>query len=61
MNKIKEVLLSKQARRFYWTFADGFVAFAIVWVGGINLWWAPLVMALLTSLTKEVNNRLSQE
>ena len=61
MQKLKEILTSKFAKRLYWTTAGGFVALAVVYVSGIDMWWTPLAIAILTGLTKEVNNRLSEE
>jgi hypothetical protein len=59
--KVKKVLLSNDAKRFYWTVSGGFVAFASVWVTGLNLWWTPLAMAVLTGLTKIINKRCFPE
>jgi hypothetical protein len=61
MEKIKKFLLSKQAKRLYWTTAGGFVALALVYVSGESLWWTPLATAILTGITKEINSYLSRE
>lgn len=61
MEKLKEILLSKQAKRLYWTTAGGFVALALVYVSGLNTWYVPVLTAILTGLTKEINTYLSKE
>jgi hypothetical protein len=60
MEKILAVLKSTQAKRFYWTTADGLIALAIVAVGEFDAVWVPILTAILISITKEINNRLSQ-
>lgn len=56
----KEVLVSKQARRFYWLTANGFIGLVLVAVTKADILYAPIIIALLNSLTKEINNFLSQ-
>ncbi len=58
-NMIKDFLLSKTAKRFYWTTAGGFVGLAIVYISGINFLYAPLVIAILTGISKEINNKIN--
>lgn len=52
---LKEFFTSTTMKRFYWTTADSFIALATVWVTGINLWWSPLVAAILIGITKAIN------
>lgn len=59
--KLKKILTSKAAKRLYWTTAGGFVALALVYVSGESLWWTPLATAILTGITKEINNKTSIE
>lgn len=61
MEKLKAILLSRTAKRLYWNFLNGVIAMAIVWVGGLNIWWAPLAFAILNGATKEINAYLSEE
>ena len=61
MEKIKAILLSVPAKRLYWTTAGGFVALALVYFQGLNVWYVPLITAILTGISKEVNNKISAE
>lgn len=59
MEKLKEVLTSKIARRFYWQTAGGFLGLAVIYFQGLNWLYAPVVIAIIQSITKELNNRYS--
>ena len=61
MDKIKAILLSNFAKRLYWNFANGVVGLGLVYISGESLWYAPLVIAVLNGLTKEINMKLSEE
>ena len=56
-NALKNILTSKQAKRFYWTSFAGFLG--ILSAGIVDLDWKyiPLIMAVIAGLTKEINNR----
>jgi hypothetical protein len=60
MKKIKEVLTSNFAKRLYWNIANGVVGLGLVYFSGESLWYAPLVIAVLNGLTKEINTKLSE-
>lgn len=54
-------LKSKQARRFYWTAFGGFLGLTIIYIESPEIaeyWFAPLLIALINGLTKEINNKL---
>ena len=60
MEKLKEVLLSKQAKRFLWTTFAGFLGLLIIYVQGLSYAWVPVATAVIAGITKEVNNYLSE-
>ena len=60
MEKLKEVLLSKQAKRFYWTTFAGFLGLLIIYFQGLSYAWVPVATAIIAGITKEVNNYLSE-
>jgi hypothetical protein len=60
MQKLKAFLTSTPLKRFYWTTADGFLGYAIVWVGGLDYLWTPIVIAVLVGITKGLNNYYSE-
>jgi len=57
METIKTFLTSTAAKRFYWQTANGFVGLLITYLAQINWAYAPLVIAGLNFLTKELNNK----
>ena len=57
--KIKDVLTSRIAKRFYWQTLGGFLGLVVIYLSGINWIYAPLVIALIQGITKELNNKLS--
>lgn len=59
MDKLKELLLSNFAKRVYWTTLNGFIGLAIIYFTDSNYIYAPLVIAVLNAITKEINKRLS--
>ena len=54
-DQIKAFLLSTGMKRLYWNTLAGFFSVAAIYVGGLNLWYAPLLFALFNGLTKEIN------
>lgn len=60
MDKIKEILISKQAKRFYWQIGNGFVGIALLVVAGGDWVYAPIIIAILNGISKEANNYLSR-
>jgi len=72
MEKIKEILLGKTAKRFYWTVAGAVVAVTGTMLAGIRVpskivtvndllkvLFVGVSIALVTGLSKEINNRIS--
>jgi len=57
MDKIKEILLSKQAKRLYWNTFNGFLGLFIVYLTDINWAFAPVAIAICNGITKEINKR----
>ena len=60
MQKIKKVLFSKQAKRFYWQTLNGAIGLGIMFVTGLDWIFAPAIIAILNGFTKEINNYLSK-
>ena len=61
MQKLKEILTSKIAKRFYWQTFGGFLGLTVVWVSGIDWIYSPIVIAIIQGVTKEINSRLLTE
>lgn len=57
--KIKALLLSNPAKRVYWTTLNSFIGLAIVYFSDINWVFAPFIIGILNSITKEINKKLS--
>lgn len=53
------LLNSKQARRFYWTTFNGFIAVLIIGISEIDIAYAPFIVAFLQLISKEINNYYS--
>jgi hypothetical protein len=60
MESILEFLKSSTAKRFYWTTFAGFLGLAVIYLEGINWVYAPMLIALIAGITKEINNRISK-
>jgi len=52
----KKVLMSKQVRRGLWTMLGAVLPVLAVYLGEIDWYWAPLLIAIITGATKEINN-----
>ncbi len=57
METIKEALISKQAKRFYWNTLNGAIGVAIITLTDIDWIYAPVIIAILNGLTKEINKK----
>ena len=57
MKTLKQVLISKQAKRFYWNTINGAIGILIVYLMQLNWAYAPLFVAVLNGITKEINNK----
>lgn len=62
-----DFLTSKIAKRFYWNFINGIIAFALAWLtqlSGAGVEYAGFVLLvatpILNGITKELNNRLQK-
>ncbi len=53
-------LISKTAKRFYWTTLAGFLGLIVVQLTNSDWIYAPMVMAVVAGITKELNNYLSK-
>ena len=56
MKTLKKLLISKQAKRFYWNTINGVIGILIVYFMQLNWAYAPFLVAVLNGLTKEINN-----
>ena len=57
MNKVLEFLTSSSMKRFYWNTLNGFVGVLITYFSGIDWIYAPLIIAILNGITKELNKK----
>jgi len=57
MNTLIEFLKGSTAKRFYWQTFDGFLGLVVVFLGGIDWIYAPVIIALIIGLTKELNKK----
>ena len=73
MQKIKELFFGKAAKRFYWTCSGAVIAVCATALAGIKvpteikttndvliILGVGVATALITGLTKEINNRISK-
>lgn len=44
-------------KRFLWQTLAGFLGLAVVFLGNIDWVYAPVVIAIIAGVTKEINNR----
>jgi hypothetical protein len=59
MEKIKAVLLSTTAKRFYWQTLGGFLGLLVIYLTGLNWIYAPVLIAVIQGATKEINKYLT--
>jgi len=59
LNKFIEFLSSNQAKTFYWTTINGFIALVSLFLTDSNLAFAPVLLALLKTVTKTLNKKVS--
>jgi len=57
---IYDFLRCKSMKRLYWTTLDSSIGIAITYFSGISWLYAPVIVAVLTGATKEINNYISQ-
>jgi len=57
MEKIKAFLKSNIATRFYWNTLYGAIGITIIYLSGESYAWAPIVIALLNGVSKEIRKR----
>lgn len=50
-----DFLKSNTAKRFYWQTFAGFLGIVIVFLGSIDWIYAPVIIALISGITKELN------
>ena len=56
MKKVLDFFLhSTTAKRFYWNVLAGFLGLVVVYLGGIDWVYAPVIIALISGITKEIN------
>jgi hypothetical protein len=61
INELCKVLTSSSAKRFYWNTLNGAIGVAVVYFSGINWVYAPIVIAVLNGITKEINTYISNK
>ena len=55
MQNFLNFLKSKQAKRFYWNTLNGAIGLIIVYLSDLNWAYAPILIAILNGITKEIN------
>lgn len=55
LQTIGTFLTSTMAKRFYWNVLSGAIGGAITYYSGIDWVYAPLIIAVLNGITKEIN------
>lgn len=55
VGKIIEFLTSNKMKTFYWTTVNGFIVIVTVQLAGLEWIYAPLLIAILSSITKYIN------
>jgi len=53
----KDFLASSTFKRFIWNTANGFIGVLVIYLSGIDWIYAPLIIAVLNGITKELNAR----
>lgn len=59
--EIKEILTSSKMKTIYWQLGNGLVVLAIMYITDIDWVYAPIVLPLLNTLTKYINQELLTE
>ena len=57
MQTLLDFLKSNFVKRFLWQTLAGFIGLAIVFLGSIDWIYAPMIIAILAGISKELNNR----
>jgi hypothetical protein len=57
MNYIKDFLQSTMFKRFLWTTLAGFLGMVVVYLGSIDFVYAPVIIAIIAGITKEINEK----
>jgi hypothetical protein len=57
MNYIKDFLKSTIVKRFLWTTLAGFLGLVVVYLGSIDFVYAPVIIAIIAGITKEINEK----
>ena len=61
MQNIIDFLKGKTAKRFYWNTLNGAIGLVATYFSGLDLIYAPILIAMLNGVTKEINIYLSRE
>jgi len=57
MSYVKDFLQSTIFKRFLWNVLSAFLGIVVVYLGGINWIYAPLVIAGINGVLKELNSK----
>ena len=58
--KIKAFLTSNAVKRALWVMLAAILSQAVIYLGGLDEIWAVILTGVLASLTKSINNYLSE-
>ena len=61
MQYILDFFKSSTFKRFLWNCLSGFLGVLITYLSGLEWIYAPLIIAVLNGITKELNNRYTNE
>ena len=56
MDKLKTFLKSSTFKRFLWHTLAGFLGLIVIFLGDLNWVYAPVVISIISGVTKEINN-----
>lgn len=56
MNYIKDFLKSTMFKRFLWNTLSAFLGIVVVYLGGLDWIYAPVMIALINGILKELNS-----
>ena len=56
MSYVKDFLQSTIFKRFLWNVLSAFLGIVVVYLGGINWIYAPIIIGLINGILKELNS-----
>ena len=60
LKPIATFFTTPRMKRAYWNAANGFVSVLTIQVGELNVWYVPVIFAVLNGITRELNKKTQQ-